>query len=38
MKILLAFFILFTIPAFADQSVEDEQQQERPKGGSGCGG
>jgi|TARA_R100000995_G_C3448432_1_gene106862 hypothetical protein len=37
MKFLLPFLLLFTIPTFADESVEDEQQ-ERPSGGGACGG
>ena len=37
MKILLAFFILFSIPAFADESVEDEQHK-TTSGGGACGG
>mgnify|MGYP001393944617 CR=1 FL=1 len=38
MKILLAFLILFTIPAFADDHVKEDQKKERSKGGGGCGG
>jgi len=37
MKILLAFFIFFTVPAFADNTAEDNQQ-ETSSGGGACGG
>lgn len=36
MKYLLPFLLLFTIPTFADESVEDEEKKERAS--QGCGG